>query len=138
MYYSKNNSPSIPKNYAGNAFRVIDESDRTYSPKGYEPLETGTESDDKIQEQKPLPSEKKQGGELPLISSLFSGISVEDILLLGLIFAWVVAQLLVSIGGLFLHYDWTKTYLLSFFYRVTPLKWLLQIAIQSIATISAL
>ena len=86
MYYSKNNSPSIPKNYGGNAFRVIDESDRTYSPKGYEPLETGTESDDKIQEQKPLPSKKKQGGELPLISSLFSGISVEDILLLGLIF----------------------------------------------------
>lgn len=59
-------------------------------------------------------------------------------LLLGLIFAWVAAQLLVSIGGLFLHYDWTETYLLSFFYRVTPLKWLLQIAIQSIATISAL
>ena len=32
MYYSKNNSNSIsvPRNYSGNTFRVIDESERHY------------------------------------------------------------------------------------------------------------
>ena len=86
MYYSKSNAPSIPKNYGGNAFRVIDESNRTYPPERQENPKNDIEIEQKNQESAPIPEGKKQKGEIPLISSLFSGISVEDVLLLGLIF----------------------------------------------------
>jgi hypothetical protein len=38
MYYSKNNSStvSVPRNYAGNAFRVVDETERKYIKEDFE------------------------------------------------------------------------------------------------------
>ncbi len=59
-------------------------------------------------------------------------------LLLGVIFSWVCAQLIVGVSGLVAYHDWTDTYLLSFFYQVNPLRWLLQIVVKSIASISVL
>ena len=92
MYYSKSSSLSVPKNYAGNAFRVIDESDRTYkkseneSPKNHSENEFSTpKSEHLFQESKQI-CEEKSSVEPSSFSSIFSSISVEDILILGLIF----------------------------------------------------
>ena len=85
MYYSKSSSPSIPKNYSGNAFRVIDESNRTYQKDNEAPPPQSIDKKDE-KKQEIFVDEKKNGGEIPLVSSFLSGISVEDILLLGLIF----------------------------------------------------
>lgn len=82
MYYSKNGSLSIPKNYAGNTFRVIDESDRTYHAP--EPIATPQINEESTQEQPQ--NETKIKSEIPVISSVLSAISVEEILILGLIF----------------------------------------------------
>lgn len=82
MYYSKNNSNSIniPRNYSGNTFRVIDESERHYikeTPQiDYEKSEkTSTKIED---------LDTKNEPKNPIFSSFFSNFSVEDILLLGL------------------------------------------------------
>ena len=86
MYYSKNTQGTIniPKNYSGNTFRVIDESDRTYPrEEKHEEIEEKTDIYDEKKEELKAPSAT---AELPLISSLLKGISVEDILILGLIF----------------------------------------------------
>ncbi len=87
MYYSKNaGTITIPHNYSGNTFRVIDESDRTYhSPPQADEYEqkpevrgeTPSEMPEKIGESSP---------QMPFLSGFLSGISIEDILLLGLIF----------------------------------------------------
>lgn len=82
MYYSKNSSLSIPQNYHGNAFRVIDESNRTYPPKNVDEPITKVEQSKCENSQSQPPSKS----EAPLISSLLSGVCVEDLLLLGLIF----------------------------------------------------
>jgi hypothetical protein len=88
MDYSKSNSPAIPKNYGGNAFRVIDESDRTYhtldKDEGDLLRSAHLESDGVAEGTKC--NEKKTEPNAPVISSFLSGISVEDVLLLGLIF----------------------------------------------------
>lgn len=82
MYYSKNSSLSIPTNYHGNAFRVIDESNRTYTQKSAdEPTAKVEEPECKTNQPQSLGK-----GEASLISSLLSGVCVEDLLLLGLIF----------------------------------------------------
>ncbi len=59
-------------------------------------------------------------------------------LLLGIIFSWVGSQIFVGVAGLVAYHDWTSTYLLSFFYQVNPLRWLLQVVVRSIASISVL
>ena len=84
MYYSKGNSQSIsvPRNYSGNTFRVVDESERHYIKKEEEESETKCEDfSTKIEETKPQNEEKN-----PVFNSFFNGISLEDLLLLGLIF----------------------------------------------------
>ena len=91
MYYSKNNlsSVSVPRNYGGNAFRVVDETDRNYIKEGFEnnveKSDNFFESEQKISpktDDLPLENEKK----IFSLPSFFSDISVEDLLLLGLIF----------------------------------------------------
>lgn len=82
MYYSKNNSNSIsvPRNYSGNTFRVIDETERKYineAPK----KESETLNDLSTQcTEEELTKEAKK----PVLPSIFNDISVEDVLLLGL------------------------------------------------------
>ena len=85
MYYSKNTSPSIPKNYGGNAFRVIDESDRTYRNEDLKAQSLTNEERENLRAETNFESQNLCN-ETSLISSFLSGISVEDILLLGLIF----------------------------------------------------
>lgn len=82
MYYSKNHSNgiSVPRNYSGNTFRVIDESERNYIK---EPLHSPTN-------QCEAPSTKidandiKNESKCSILPSFLSDISVEDVLLLGL------------------------------------------------------
>jgi hypothetical protein len=95
MYYSKNSGSTlnIPRNYSGNTFRVIDETERGKifekepSPEKIENkifLESNKNCCEKTEEicEK---NEQKPNNPSPL-SALFSSISVEDLLLLGLIF----------------------------------------------------
>ena len=56
--------------------------------------------------------------------------------LLGLLFAWILAHLLVWVLGIMAHNNWTDTYLLSFFHTVNPLQWIFSVAIKSIAAIA--
>ncbi|MBR2381735.1 MAG: hypothetical protein IKA84_04515 [Clostridia bacterium] len=88
MYYSKNNftNVTVPKNYSGNAFRVIDETEKRSIEKTLDdkedssisfPTKAEEKNEEKVTVSAPTPS---------LLNSLFSNISVEDLLLLGLIF----------------------------------------------------
>ncbi len=56
--------------------------------------------------------------------------------LVGLLLAWGMSQVMVGVLGLVIHHDWSGTYVLSFFYRVNPLKWLASIAMQSMSAIA--
>ena len=82
MYYSKNYSSGItvPQNYSGNTFRVIDESERHYIK------EPPTEFVEKVEESPTKNEEKeiKKEAKSSILPSFFSDISVEDVLLLGL------------------------------------------------------
>ena len=88
MYYSKNGAGGIalPKNYSGSAFRVTDESDRTYHKEPPMPTQNDNISDREQAAEDGTRKCNEERGEGSVISSLLSGISVEDILLLGLIF----------------------------------------------------
>ena len=83
MYYSKNNSKgyNVPRNYSGNTFRVIDESERHYikEPDMIENEDEVLKTSTKIEETEPKNESKKS-----ILPSIFSDISVEDVLLLGL------------------------------------------------------
>ena len=82
MYYSKNNSSNItlPRNYSGNTFRVIDESERHYiKEEPEEQIEKNKNLSTKIEEK-----EIKKDGKTSILPSIFSDISVEDVLLLGI------------------------------------------------------
>ena len=82
MYYSKNNSSNItlPRNYSGNTFRVIDESERHYiKEETEEQIEKNKNLSTKIEEK-----EIKKDGKTSILPSIFSDISVEDVLLLGI------------------------------------------------------
>lgn len=83
MYYSKNISPSIavPKNYSGNTFRVIDESERRYIKNEPEADSESTENFSADNEEKIEANDTKATSS----TSIFSDISLEDLLLLGLI-----------------------------------------------------
>ena len=84
MYYSKNHSQSIsvPKNYSGNTFRVIDESDRRYIN------EQSAINEEKVSEKFPTENEQacKKDEKESVLPSFLENIAIEDILLLGLIF----------------------------------------------------
>ena len=82
MYYSKNNSSNLtlPRNYSGNTFRVIDESDRRYIKEQFEKQED-IDKDILIKDEE---TEAKKDSKPSILPSVFSDISVEDILLLGL------------------------------------------------------
>lgn len=83
MYHSKNSTQriNVPRNYSGNTFRVIDESERHYikEQEGEERDKKSESMSTKIEE----PITKKEG-KPPILPSIFSDISVEDVLLLGL------------------------------------------------------
>ena len=82
MYYSKNNSSNItlPRNYSGNTFRVIDESERHYTKEDpEEQIEKSKNLSTKIEEK-----EIKKDGKSSILPSILSDISVEDVLLLGI------------------------------------------------------
>ena len=82
MYYSKNASQplNVPRNYSGNTFRVIDESERHYI-KDQELLEEENKEDLSIKIDE---TESKKDGKNSILPSIFSDISVEDVLLLGI------------------------------------------------------
>lgn len=118
MYYSKNTSSqvSVPLNYGGNAFRVIDESTReprieanasdsskpphsphsphqphsshsphaSYSPQNNTHINPDCDKPSLCEEENPNCNENDET-QNESISSILSGISMEDILLLGLI-----------------------------------------------------
>ena len=79
MYYSKNSSPriSIPRNYSGNTFRQDSEEEKPYINDPHSP--ENKKIDPPIQE---ICEEKVQS---PSLFSVVSGVSSEDLLLLGLI-----------------------------------------------------
>lgn len=83
MYYSKNRSPeiNIPKNYSGNTFRVIDETERRYINETETVYE---EKNDEISSTNTKEFEINKDKKTSFLSDIFTDISVEDILLLGL------------------------------------------------------
>ena len=111
MYYSKNSSASlsIPRNYGGSVFRVIDETERE---KQHKSDQNSTKIDENFAKNDKNNAKNEQKSEVfshflqenckkssdfcekedekttnfSLISNLFDGILVEDLLLLGLIF----------------------------------------------------
>ena len=92
MYYSKSspaNRISIPKNYSGNAFIVKDESDRTYQkemkPTDSEGAEICEKKDDNDHETCDSPSKSCDTEKSLSVPNILAGISLEDLLLVGLI-----------------------------------------------------
>ncbi len=83
MYYSKNHSPSIsvPRNYSGNTFRVIDESERHYIKEASDERETKKTDDFSTKIERNFSESNQKNSILP---SIFADISVEDLLLIGL------------------------------------------------------
>lgn len=81
MYYSKRGAAGIavPRNYSGSLFRVIDESDRT--PPEPPPCEACGVCEDSP---RCVPEGDGERGGLLAISRILSGISVEELLLIGL------------------------------------------------------
>ena len=84
MYYSKNSSPTLtlPQNYSGNAFSREGKEQAEKAPENNAYIEE-TSPKEKIENQEQEATKKASASALP---SLFSSISVEDLLLLGLIF----------------------------------------------------
>lgn len=82
MYYSKSNSSNLipPRNYSGNTFRVIDESERHYIKEEHKEQK----EKDEIPSTKIEEKETKNDIKNSILPSIFSDISVEDVLLLGL------------------------------------------------------
>lgn len=85
MYYSKSNSAtvSVPRNYSGNTFRRTDEDEHPIDIKP-SPEERNENSENAIR-QAEAEEKMHDAPSFSLLSSLLSGISIEDVLLLGLI-----------------------------------------------------
>ena len=66
---------------------------------------------------------------LPVIGKINRILGAVIGVVIGILFAWAASQMIVGVLGLFTDFDWTGTWLLSFFYTVSPLNWLLRIAI---------
>ena len=86
MYYSKSTSStvSVPHNYSGNVFRVIDESDRSYQHISTESHEASENHKAPESECSGRVVETKSEDDISALSSIFSNISIEDILISGL------------------------------------------------------
>ena len=67
-------------------------------------------------------------GKIPVVKSFNKGLGALLGLLIGVMAAWVCARAIVSIGGFFFAIDFAKAYVLMFFYRASPLNWLLAFA----------
>ena len=87
MYYSKNNftNVTVPKNYSGNAFRFVDETEKQRTEKTVDNEDFINDFSTKIEE-KSEEKLSKSDSHPSFLESFFSNISVEDLLLLGLIF----------------------------------------------------
>ena len=84
MYYSKNNftNISVPKNYSGNAFKVMDETEKRQTNVSIENEKEDNENlSTKIEE-----TAIKKDTQSSFLNSFLTEISVEDLLLLGIIF----------------------------------------------------
>ena len=88
MYYSKNNftNISVPKNYSGNAFKVMDETEKRQVEKLHTEAEKTTEDFSTKIEEKHEEKAPKSDLQPSFFNSFLSDFSVEDLLLLGLIF----------------------------------------------------
>ncbi len=89
MYYSKRGSEgvAVPRNYSGSLFRVVDESDRTppdRDPMDRDPPERKNSENAGAECRACTGACKKDDGGLVTLSHIFSGISVEELLLVGL------------------------------------------------------
>ena len=85
MYYSKSNSATVnvPRNYSGNTFRI---SDGDEPPVDINPnLEERDESRENAVRQAEAEEKMHDAPSFSLLTSILSGISIEDVLLLGLI-----------------------------------------------------
>ncbi len=85
MYYSKSNSAtvSVPRNYSGNTFRRTDEDEHPIDIKPN--LEEQDENSENAVRQAEPERKTPEASPFSLLSSFLSGISIEDVLLLGLI-----------------------------------------------------
>ncbi len=88
MYYSKNNftNISVPQNYSGNAFKVIDETEKRHIENNFFEEEShnknfSIESEENCEKSLPEPDSNSH-----FLNSFLSNISIEDLLLLGIIF----------------------------------------------------
>ncbi len=77
-------------------------------------------------------------GRIPVVNTCNRLLGALFGVLWGVVAAWVGAQIIVGILGLVAYIDWSNTVFLSFFYRITPLRWLLRFIVQSIVSISVL
>lgn len=86
MYYSKSTSStvSVPHNYSGNVFRVIDESDRSFQHANNVESEICDQHKALETECSERVIENKTENDSNAPSSIFSNISMEDILIIGL------------------------------------------------------
>ena len=88
MYYSKNNftNISVPQNYSGNAFKVIDETEKRHIENNFFEEESHNKNFSIESEENCENSISKVDDNNHFLTSFLSNISVEDLLLLGIIF----------------------------------------------------
>ena len=88
MYYSKNNftNISVPKNYSGNAFKAIDEIENQHIENSFIKEELHNENFSTKTEENCEKSVQQADSNTHFLNSFLSNISVEDLLLLGIIF----------------------------------------------------
>ena len=73
---------------------------------------------------------------LPIIRTLNRLLGALMGALIGLMFAWMLSHALAWVLGAIAHNNWTDTYLLSFFHKFNPLRWIFSVAIESISSIA--
>ena len=88
MYYSKNSftNVTVPRNYSGNAFKVIDETEKRRIENDSIEEELQNEIFSTENEEICEKSNSKTDSNTHFLNSFLSNISVEDLLLLGIIF----------------------------------------------------
>jgi hypothetical protein len=88
MYYSKNNftNVTVPKNYSGNAFKLIDETEKRHIENSSIEKELHNDNFSTETEENCEKSISKTDSNTVFLNSFLSNISVEDLLLLGIIF----------------------------------------------------
>lgn len=88
MYYSKNNftNVTVPKNYSGNAFKAIDEIENQHIENSFIKEELHNENFPVESEENCEKSLQEPDSNSHFLNSFLSNISIEDLLLLGIIF----------------------------------------------------